>query len=57
MRWRALAVVLLTVSVTASGYELTRLLVRPTFCDLWAGTWMGYFCADDRAGGGSSGAQ
>lgn len=51
MRWRTLAAVLLTVSLTAGGY-----LVGVSFCDVFKDTWLGSWCPDDPPGGGSSGA-
>ena len=68
MSWQMVKVLALTVSLTAFAFEgahqyrkqeyIKRTQVwRPSFCDVWGGTWLGYFCDDQKpAGGGESGA-
>lgn len=52
MRLKTLAVIFLTVSITAGGY-----IVAVGFCDIFRDTWLGSFCPDEPAGGGGSGAE
>lgn len=68
MSWQTVKVLALTVSLTAFAFEgvhsyrrdqyIKRTQVwRPSFCDVWSGTWLGIFCDDDKTpGGGGSGA-
>jgi hypothetical protein len=59
MNWLRVHTVCLTISLTAFAFEgySRRMVVKASFCEMFGGTFLGYFCPRGPAGGGASGAR
>ena len=49
MNWQLISRGLLIASLTAFGFGVFNvgMLARSSFCDVFGGTWLGYWCRED----------